>query len=68
MQEPLNIVKMKMWYVKVGDAPEELVGSKEKEFYVSVFKECCRVREIELPGSSNSPTISGDETFTYNQG
>jgi hypothetical protein len=66
MKEPLNIVKMKMWYVKVGDALEELVGSKEKEFCVSVFKDCCQVREIELQGSSNSPTISGDETFTYN--
>jgi len=52
---------MKMWWVKVGDAPEELVGKKEKQFYVSVFKDCCKVREIELPESAVSPTISGDE-------
>jgi len=61
MKEPLNIVKMKMWWVKVGDAPEELVGQKEKEFYVSVFRDCCSIREIELPGSAVSPTLSGDE-------
>ncbi len=52
---------MKMWWVKVGDAAEELVGLKEKEFYVSVFRDCCSVREIELPGSTNSSIISGDE-------
>jgi hypothetical protein len=52
---------MKMWWVQVGDAPEELVGKKEKEFYVSVFKDCCSIREIELPDHTNSATISGDE-------
>jgi hypothetical protein len=61
MKELINIVKMKMWYVKVGDAPEELVGQKEKEFYVSVFKDCCKVREIELDSQSDSSTLSGDE-------
>ena len=52
---------MKMWWVKVGDAPEELVGQKEKEFYVSVFKDCCKVREIELDSKSDSSIIKGDE-------
>jgi len=61
MKEPLNIVKMKMWWVKVGDAPAELVGQKEKEFYVSVFRDCCQVREIELDSKSDSSTLSGDE-------
>jgi hypothetical protein len=61
MKEPLNIVKMKMWWVKVGDAPEELVGKKEKEFYVSVFGDCCQVREIELDSESDSSIIKGDE-------
>lgn len=61
MKETLNIVNMKMWWVKVGDAPEELVGQKEKEFYVSVFKDCCKVREIELDSKSDSSTLSGDE-------
>lgn len=52
---------MKMWWVKVGDAPEELVGKKEKEFYVSVFGDCCKVREIELPENKGSDTMVGDE-------
>lgn len=50
-----------MWWVQVGDAPEELVGQKEKEFYVSVFKDCCRIREIELEFNSDSSNLSGDE-------
>lgn len=50
-----------MWWIKVGDAREELVGKKEKEFYVSVFGDCCKVREIELPEYSGSVNLSGDE-------
>lgn len=61
MKEPLNIVKMKMWWVQVGDAPKELVGLKEKDFYLKVFKDCCHVQEIELDSNSDSSTLIDDE-------
>ena len=52
---------MKMWWVSVGDADKQLCGLKEKDFFLSVFKDCCHVEEIELPEQSNSATLSGDE-------
>ena len=52
---------MKMWWVQVGDAAAELMGQREKEFYVSVFGDCCKVREIQLPESNGSGTMEGDE-------
>ena len=52
---------MKMWWVKVGDAPKELVGLKEKDFYLKVFRDCCHVEEIELDSNLDSSTIVDDE-------
>lgn len=52
---------MKMWWVQVGDAPKELVGLKEKDFYLKVFRDCCHVEEIELDSNSDSSTIVDDE-------
>jgi hypothetical protein len=50
---------MKMWWVQVGDAEKQLVGLKEKDFYVKIFKDCCKVEEIDLPDTVVSSTLSG---------
>jgi len=46
-----------MWWVQVGDAEKQLVGLKEKDFFVQVFKDCCKVEEIDLPDKVDSLTI-----------
>ena len=50
-----------MYWVSVGDSEKQLVGLKEKDFFLKVFRDCCRVEEINLPDSTSSFTISGDE-------
>lgn len=50
-----------MWLIKVGDSEKQLVGYKEKEFLVSVFKDCCCVEEIDLPDNNSSANLIGDE-------
>jgi hypothetical protein len=60
MKEPLNIVKMKMWRVRI-DESEYVVGNKEKEFMEKVFGSYATYEEIDLRSESDSSTIEGDE-------
>ncbi len=48
-----------MWWVSVGDAEKQLVGLKEKDFYLKVFGDCCKIEEIILPDQVVSSTLSG---------
>jgi hypothetical protein len=60
MKEPLNIVKMKMWLVRIEDS-EYLVGKAEKEFLERALGSSATYEEIDLRSDSDSSTIEGDE-------